>query len=53
MPAYIHQLENWPQFTWNQDKITLQIEGKNFKSESGTVIHRKKIGNGYNRACSG
>lgn len=25
MPSYIHQLENWPHFTWEQDKIALKL----------------------------
>jgi len=25
MPAYIHQLENWPHFTWDQDKIAHKL----------------------------
>ncbi len=25
MHTYIHQLENWPNFTWKQDKIALKL----------------------------
>jgi Fic family protein len=25
MPVYIHQLENWPNFTWEQEKIALKL----------------------------
>lgn len=27
MSVYIYQLENWPNFTWNQEKINLQLAG--------------------------